>query len=495
MLGVGLAVLAACGGSGDATPATTTLPVPVTADVDADPTDPRLAWTDCGDLECATLTVPLDHAEPDGDTIGIAVARAPARDGDPIGSLVVNPGGPGASGVTYLRTFALRAPDELRDRFDLVSFDPRGVERSSAIECGWVLDEDVYDPDRASDDLEVRVREALERAERRAQQCVDANGDLIGRVGTVATARDLDLLRRALGDDELTYLGFSYGTRIGAVYAELFPEQVRALVLDAADRIRPQADDTLQQYLGFEGAFDAFASACGEQDGCPLDEDEAAAVVAEIDAELRVRGLEADSSAAGEGRLLTRDELYSAVIGALYTPSSWTTLAAGLELAGSTGDGSLLQELADDRVGRRDDGSFSGIFEATTAITCSDESDRPTEEDARAIGAAALEQLDVFAPVGPVVGLGCFGWPDPIEPLPTEFDAAGSPPIVVVGTTGDPATPYRWSVELADELDAAVLVTYEGVVHTAFFSSSCVRGLAIDYLVDLEVPEAVTCTD
>ncbi len=492
-----LLVLAACGSSDGGSVSTTTTipPVAVTADVDADPTDPQLEWESCGDLECATLTVPIDHAEPEGPTIGIAVARAPAQDDDPIGSLVVNPGGPGASGIDFLRNFALAAPNALKDRFDLVSFDPRGVERSSSIDCGWVLDEDEFDPVVASDDLGIRVDAALADASEEAQQCIDAVGELLPHVGTVATARDLDLLRAALGDDALTYLGFSYGTRLGAVYAELFPEQVRALVLDGADRIHPQPDDTLQQYVAFESAFDAFAAACGERDGCPLDPGEGAEIVAEIDAELQSRALTTDSSMVGSDRLLTRDELYVAVLASLYTESEWTTLAAGLELARDAGDGSVLQLLSDNYLQRRDDGSFSDIVESFTAITCADESYRPTEADVRAAALSAVPQLDVFAPVAPDIGIGCYAWPEAIDPLPTELDAAGAPPIVVVGTTGDPATPYQWSIDMAEELDSAVLVTYEGVVHTAFFSSSCVRDAAVDYFVDLEVPDGLRCTD
>lgn len=467
----------------------------VTADLAADPADPQLVWESCGDLECATLTVPIDHAAPQGPTIGIAVARAPARDGDPIGSLVVNPGGPGASGIDFLRNFALAAPNALKDRFDLVSFDPRGVGRSSSIDCGWVLDEDEFDPITASDDLATRVDASLAEAIDEAQQCLDAVGDLLPHVGTVATARDVDLLRVALGDDALSYLGFSYGTRLGAVYAELFPERVRALVLDGADRIRPQPDDTLQQYVAFESAFDAFAAACGARSGCPLDPDEGAAIVAEIDAELQTRALTTDSSMVGDDRLLTRDELYVAVLASLYTESEWTTLAAGLELARDAGDGSILQLLSDNYLQRSDDGSFSDIVESFRAISCADESYRPTEADVRTAALDALPQLDVFAPVAPDIGVGCFGWPEAIDPLPTAFEAAGAPPIIVVGTTGDPATPYQWSIDMADELESAVLVTFEGVVHTAFFSSSCVRDAAVDYFVDLEVPDGLRCTD
>ncbi|MEO1063362.1 MAG: alpha/beta hydrolase [Actinomycetota bacterium] len=491
-------VLAACdsGGEDDAQPGTpTTAPTPVAADPGADVAEPVLVWDDCGDLECATLTVPIDHDDPDGSTVGIAVARAPADDDDPIGSLIVNPGGPGASGIDFLRNFALAAPAELRDRFALVSFDPRGVGRSSSIDCGWVLDEDRFDPIDASDDLATRVEASLTEAVEEAQQCADAVGELLPHVGTVATARDLDLLRTALGDDALTYLGFSYGTRIGAVYAELFPDRVRALVLDAADRIRPQPDDTLQQYVAFESAFETFAAACGALDGCPLGPGEAEQIVAEIDAELRTRVLDTDSSLVGPDRVLTRDELYVALLTSLYSESQWTTLAAGLELARDTGDGSILQLLTDNYLERGEDGSYSDIVESFTAITCADESYRPTEAEVRAAALTALPQLRVFAPVAPDIGVDCFGWPAPVDPLPETLDAVGAPPIVVVGTTGDPATPYRWAVDMATELDSAVLVTYEGVVHTAFFSSSCVRDAAVDYLVDLEVPVDLRCTD
>lgn len=494
-----LIVLAACsstepgGGQLGVTP--TTEVVPVTADPDRDPTAPTLDWERCGGLECATLTVPVDHADPDGEVIGIAVARAPAQGDDPIGSLVINPGGPGGSGIDFLEVVASVAPRELAERFDLVSFDPRGVKRSSSIDCGWVLDEDAFDPTIASDDPELRLAAALDDARAEAQQCVEANGELLLRVGTVATARDLDLLRQALGDDGLSYLGLSYGTRLGAVYAELFPDRVRALVLDGADRIVPQPDDTLQQYLGFEAAFAAFAEACGARDSCPLAADEAPRIVAAIDDELQVAPLETDASLVGPDRLLTRDELYVAVLSALYDESSWTTLAAGLELAHDAADGSVLQLLSDRYLERSDDGTFSDLAESFTAISCADEVYRPTEDAIRAAARDADDVLEVFAAVGPDIGTGCFGWPEAIDPLPTDVDGAGAPPIVVVGTTGDPATPYAWAQDMAEALDSAVLVTFEGVVHTAFFNSDCVRSEATDYLVDLEVPDRLVCTD
>ncbi len=465
------------------------------AGVDAAPLVEQLEWDGCDGLECATLRVPVIHGQAEGPTIDLAVARAPARGDDAIGSLVVNPGGPGISAIDYLRTFVIAAPSELAERFDLVAFDPRGVGRSAPVDCGWVLDDDVHDPLLASDDPGVRVPRALALAAADAADCVEAvDPELLVRVGTVSTARDLDLLRQALGEDDLTYLGFSYGTKIGAVYAELFGDRVRAMVLDGADRMRAEPDDVLTQYAAFEVAFDAFDAGCGATQRCAFATGEAAEVLDEVDARLRAGALPAGEGADGAPRRLSRDELYVAVLAALYDPQSWPSLAAGLELAAEDGDGAVLQQLADAYLQRRPDGTYTDALEAFVAITCADDADRPSAAEVGAVADRAAGVLDAFAFVAPEVGVGCHAWPDAVEPI-APVTGAGAPPLLVVGTTGDPATPYAWAVELADDLTSAQLLTYEGTVHTALFTSRCVREAATAYLVTTELPIVDRCRD
>lgn len=502
----------ACSGSDGVTADTA---VPVTTATDAapatsgPPTDPPatatptevapLEWVDCDEAtqaigvpECATLLVPRDHDAPSGEQIEIAVARLDtADDGDQIGSLVINPGGPGGSGIDFLAQAAVVIPEDVQERFDLIGFDPRGVGASSAVECDIRIDDNIVL--LAADD-EAGWQALVEEAEGFLDTCDPASQDLIPWVGTNNAARDLDLLRAALGDDQLTYLGFSYGTRLGATYAELFPERVRALVLDGAVKPSPDLNALgLEQATGFDRALENFAAACDAEDDCLL---------RELGPTLEViDGLEREIAEVGSfptddpGRVLTPGELTLGIFAALYSEDAWPYLAQALYLAEVQQDGSILHALADSYAGRRPDGTYDNSTEANRAINCADDAVRRTADEERAAADEAAARSVHFAGFLRA-SAGCLGLEAALDPL-VLGPAAGAPPILVIGTTGDPATPYEWAVELADFLDSGVLYSVEGEGHTAYGSIECVNDAVNAYLIDLAVPapDAASCAD
>lgn len=449
----------------------------------------ELEWSSCegvadmAGLECATLVVPLDHSEPDGDTIDLAVARSATADDDlRIGSLVFNPGGPGGSGIEFLANVAAVVPAELAERFDLVSFDPRGVGASTAIDCEVDFDDDISllapGDDAGWDEL-------VADAERRVDTCTPDSVALEPYVGTNNAARDLDALREALGDDQLSYVGFSYGTRLGATYAELFPDRVRALVLDGA--VKPTDDGALiglEQGPGFDAALESFATACDADADCAL---------TDVGPTLEVyTGLVEEISAVGDlptddaDRVLTPGELTLGVAAALYSTQLWPVLADALFLAETQQDGTLLQVLADTYLGRRPDGTYDNSQIAGLVVNCADDPRRPPSDEVR-IQAELGAQASVYFADFLRASTGCIGTVEPIDPIAIG-PADGAAPILIIGTTGDPATPYQWSVEMAEILSSGVLYTVEADGHTAFLSEPCVDDVVIDYLVDLELP-------
>ncbi len=468
-----------------------TATAPTTTPVTPNPDTGSLTWSSCAGvaaemagLECATLVVPLDHAAPDGETIDVAVARAATADDDlRIGSLVFNPGGPGGSGIEFLTNVAAVIPPELTERFDLVSFDPRGVGASTAIDCEVDFDDDVSllapGDDAGWDAL-------VADAESRVDTCTPESLALEPYVGTNNAARDLDVLREALGDEQLSYVGFSYGTRLGATYAELFPDRVRALVLDGA--VKPTDDGALiglEQGPGFDAALESFAAACDADADCaPADVGPTLDVYTGLVEEISTVG---DFATDDEGRVLTPGELTLGVAAALYSTQLWPVLADALFLAESQQDGSLLQVLADIYLGRQPDGTYDNSQISGLVINCADDPRRPPSDQVRTqaeLGAQASVYFADFLRAS----TGCIGTVDSIDPIAIG-PADGAAPILVIGTTGDPATPYQWSVEMAAVLSSGVLYTVEADGHTAFLSVPCVDDVVIDYLVDLELPD------
>jgi pimeloyl-ACP methyl ester carboxylesterase len=457
----------------------------------------RLDWGPCEspnplvDTECATLVVPLDHGDPGGEQIDIAVARADtATDADQIGSIVFNPGGPGGSGVDFLAQAVAIMPIEVSSRFDLVGFDPRGVGASTAVTCDIELDDNIT---LIAEGDDAAVDEMFERQAADLATCTDETLQIAPYLGTNNAARDLDLLRAALGDDGLTYVGYSYGTRLGATYAELFPRNVRALVLDAA--VKPTTDQqelSLGQAEGFDRALQNFAAACDADGDCLLND-----VGPTLDV---LQGLRDEIADAGSfptddpDRVLTPGEFDLGVIASLYSKETWPFLAQGLFTAEANQDGTLLQVLGDSLLGRRPDGTYDNSQIANSFINCADDGDRPSRAEIRADAEEAAARSEWFGDALRAT-TGCDGVVETADPL-TIGPADDAPPILVIGNTGDPATPYEWSVELADSLTTGHLFTVEAEGHTAFGTIECVESVVVDYLVDLVVPdEGSSCSD
>ena len=461
------------------------------ADADVSSTgSSSLTWTDCGDgAQCARLEVPLDYAHPQGKTIELALLRIPARDPDQrIGSLVVNPGGPGGSGVDFAGSFAAAAPGELRDRFDIVGFDPRGTGDSSPVRCGADLDAFFALDFSPTTKAERAAFIAGVRAYSRA--CKRSDGRLLAHVSTLETAQDLDRLRAALGDDKLTYLGLSYGTYLGALYADRYPAQVRAMMLDGAVDPRLGFSDTVvRQSEGFERNLQHFLDDCAATGTCAFTQGADAGGAYDS---LRSR-IDQNPLAVG-GRSLTDSLFDTGVFNLLYGgQSAWPSLAEGLSAA-QAGDGAPLLASADDYNGRAPDGSYSPLTDAYYAIQCLDGPSVARSERVTAFWkfqARVAKAAPRFGPFNAGTYAPCATTLAPVRraKFPTAKDA---PPILVVNATNDPATPLAGAEALARELSSAVLVTAPGEGHAQV--TPCIANISIRYLVDLQVPQdGTTC--
>ncbi|QCQ91568.1 alpha/beta hydrolase [Rhodococcus sp. SGAir0479] len=443
-------------------------------------------------LECAHVTVPLDYADPGGATAQIAISRAAAT-GARLGSLLVNPGGPGASGLG-LATVA--DGTELGRRFDVIGFDPRGVGASTPqVRCQTPQETDARRGEADVDTSPAGIARTEQKNRLYAARCAERSGlPLLAHVGTREVVRDMDVIRSVLGDAKLNYLGYSYGTRLGTAYAEAFPGNVRAMVLDGA--LDPQQDPVEESVLqgeGFQKAFDAFAAECGRSVDCPLGADPAAATVR---FRALVDPLVARPAATTDPRGLSYDDAVTGVQQALYSPNLWSSLRGGLsQLAEGRGDTLLL--LADLYEGRMDDGSYSNLEDAFNAIRCVDDppvTDRAVAGEADARYRQAAPFLDDGRGTGNAPLDACAFWPVPNTGAPHTVTVQGLPPVVVVSTTEDPATPYQAGVDLAKQL-GGTLVTYRGTQHTATFDGvACVDEPVTAYFVDGTVPDPdLTC--
>jgi pimeloyl-ACP methyl ester carboxylesterase len=487
------AVLGACSSQEPSAPDEPSAAPSATARDSRPPAAP-LAWTPCGEgFECAVLDVPLVEGDPAQGTVPLALTRLPAADpANRTGSIVVNPGGPGLSATEYLQAAWTQVLPVVRERFDLVAFDPRGVGRSAPVRCATTAELDRYfsldpSPDDAGElDALVRGNAALTAG------CVRGAGRLLGHLSTADAAADLERVRVAVGDERLTYLGFSYGTTLGAAYVDRYPDRVRAMVLDSAFPASLTWEQVLTgQATGFERALEAFLADC-ERDDCEFRAQVRGDLPAAYDRLVaRVDGapLPADGS-----RVVGPGQLQLAVMAALYDrEGSWPVLAAALAAA-ERGDGLPLLALADDYVGRGPEG-YSNVSEGNLVVNCSD---RPSPDDPAAYVALAEHLADEAPRFGPSValaGLTCATWPAKAAEQPQEVTGQGAAPVVVVGTTGDPATPYAWSVDLAEQLDSGVLLTHRGDGHTVYDvdGPACLVEALDAYLLSLEVPERRTC--
>lgn len=487
------------GGDGsDATPATSSTAAarpPAGSEALASFYGQALAWEKCQAAQCATLKVPLDYAEPDGDQIEISLLRMVAtKPKERMGSLVVNPGGPGGSGVDYARAADFIIGKPVRQRYDVVGFDPRGVQRSQPIDCLPDAEMDAFLGQDPTPDDAAEVQEFAAAGKEFALGCEQRTGALVGHVSTVDAAKDMDILRSALGDEKLNFLGKSYGTFLGATYAELFPELVGRFVLDGV--LPPDitsAEVAKGQAEGFERATRAYAASCVEEGDCPL-----GTSVDEVMSGLRGLLIRLDQQPVPmqDGRLsqLTEGWAATGIAQAMYDQGSWGILTDALSDVVRKNDGTELMKLADQYAQRNQNGAYAGnLLEAFYAISCLD---NPDSSDPAVYAQRARDNAEVAPTWGPFLAWGslvCGQWP--VEAAeggggPHKISAEGSGPIVVVGTTRDPATPYEWSVRLRDQLSNARLLTFDGDGHTAYArSNSCIDDAINDYYTKGKTPQ------
>jgi pimeloyl-ACP methyl ester carboxylesterase len=510
------ATLAACtavttGHGAPASLTTTGTASPSTGRVSSTPSAPapaRITFTDCSSLfnlsavgipadrltrlqfGCGKVAVPLDYAHPNGQMISVAVIRIhDTEQTKRVGSLLVNPGGPGASGIFLAISLARDVSNDVLDHFDVVGFDPRGVGLSSPVRCTTNAQEDAL----LALDVDMRTangRAAAEQANRAFADACDARyGATLEHFNTAESARDMDQIRRAVGDSKLNYLGFSYGTELGAVYAHLFPTSIRAMVLDGAVDPATLGDvvkATDEQVSGFEQAFDQFAADCATRLDCRQLGNARAAVLA---LKRRADQQPIASSVPGETRKANGAVVLYAALSALYSSDQWPDLGTAL-LDAQRGDAKGLFALLDD-YSERSGGQFTNLLDVYQVVTCNDTPGDPTDAQVAAAAASWAGKYRLFGLWAAESLVQCDGWQSDRHAVP-EGSASGSPPILVVGNVHDPATPYQGTLHLASELGTGVVLTWDGQGHTSYGSSSCIAQKVNNYLINLTVPAAKT---
>lgn len=458
-----------------------------------------LDWADeGGNLDSTNVTVPLDWDDPDGETIEIAVMRSSATK-DSLGSLLLNPGGPGGSGYDYVRDYAeLLVTPEVLANYDLIGFDPRGVNRSTPVVCytdGADRDEYLYGTYDAAYGTQAWIDELTQREADYAAACEKNTGPLLANIDAASVARDMDVIRALLGDDKINYLGFSYGTYLGTMYAELFPDKVGKMVLDGAvDPLEGDLNGLAIQMAGFDSALRAYVADCiGNDSSCPFvgtpenGMEQVRALLGTIDT-LKLK--------ASDGRQLDSATVGTGIAYNLYSQSAWPDLTA-MFVDLYAGDAESTFASADGYNGRNSDGSYAdNSQDVYSAVTC-------VEGDLGIDGVAPLDSLTQIRDAAPILGdyfayddtiildVLCSNWPTPVAEQPSVFDAEGADPILVIGTTNDPATPYANAVSLSKQLSSGVLLTYEGEGHTIYGQGvACVDGTVDAYLLEGIVPSS-----
>ncbi len=445
-----------------------------------------IVWVEFDEqVDVATLEVPVDYTDPAGAVFELAIAKYNALDQDNrIGTLLVNRGGPGFSSTEFAFYADQIFDQELIERFDILAWDPRGVgESEPAIDC-------IDDYDRYFNEIDSTPESDAERqlvvaaAEDFAAECVSKNADIIDFVGTNSSARDIDSIRRALGEETISYFGFSYGSELGAAWATLFPDTFRAAVFDGAtDPNADSLESSLQQSAGFESTLATFLAQCSARQSCEFHNDgNAEAAFDDLFDALDA----APVPGAGGRPPVNRDVATTGVIRAMYDEALWPALAISLAAA-ARGDGSGLLELADSYYERSPDGTYTNQPEAFQVISCADTPDRPSVAEIDAENVRFTEVAPRITPEGSVGGYFCTFLPPPADPR-IDIDTTGAGPIVVIGTTGDPATPFESTVRMANALDEGRLVIVEAESHTGYGRNRCVVDVVNDYLIDLEAP-------
>jgi pimeloyl-ACP methyl ester carboxylesterase len=461
-------------------------------------------WSACGadGEQCATVKVPLDYANPSGRMISIAIDRYPARTSPSLGPLLLDPGGPGGSGIELARALHARLPAQLRDDFDIIGFDPRGVGESTPVVCP-----PTHHTAPMPDGFDATPRTTREVASMvgalhdLAADCASGSGDLLPYLGTEYAARDIDEIRAALGAVRISYLGFSYGTVLGAVYSTLFPSRVRAMVLDgAADATYATRAGAHDQALSMDEVLTDFLTWCvGDYENCPFVSTDAFGARRELEEFIDGAGEEPYSTdlttKGGEGRPLFASEALDAIIGSLYVPAAWPQLESALGDAMVDEDGTALLALDDKLQGRDAHGNAdSNLDVADVAIRCADLASHSADVTQVEVDAAAWEQwAPMIGSLAAWTQIDCNGWAPTATP-PIDIGAfTGSTPILVVNATHDPATPYAWAQRLVGELKSARLLTRDGDGHTSFLrGSACIDDTISRYLTALTMPAANT---
>lgn len=457
--------------------------------------DQRADWGKCEraeyqGAECATIEVPLKWNDPEGATLSLLLTRVPATGDDKKGSLLLNPGGPGGSGAEHVAAYgSMTISSTVRKQYDLIGFDPRGVKDSDGVQC---LDDAETDEMLSTDipDTEEGKKKAKEWADKLAKACKAKSSDRIQYVDTYSAARDMDVIRSAVESEKLDYLGFSYGTYLGATYAEMYPERTGHLILDGAmDPALTTNEIVAGQAAGFEQAIKDFVTWCqNERGSCPL-----TGSVDEGIQQLRdfMTNAGKDPIPTASGRKLNETLASTAILTALYSNETWEYVALGIESAKANNSADVLLMLADLANEREEDGSFkSNSTFANVAVNCLDHIGVTDEKWLKAEGERLAKKYPTF---GPSLGSeedGCANWPAKPVRYPEEIHAKGSSTIVVIGTTHDPATPYAWAESLNKQLDNSVLLTWEGFGHTAYGrSGGCIEEMVDAYLLEDKVPD------
>ena len=456
--------------------------------------DQKVSWSPCrSGMLCARIEVPLDYADPAASSISLSMIKVPAgSDSQRVGSLVVNPGGPGRSGIDYAAATSLFFGSELQQAFDIVGFDPRGVGESTPVQC---LSDEELDEFVASDpdpDTDAERERAGQMVEQLGRGCVERSGDLAAHVSTAEAAKDIDVIRSVLGDKRLSFFGASYGTFLGATYADLFPERVGRMVLDGAvDPSLSSEESGLIQAKGFETALRAYVRACVAAGDCFLGEsvDSGAARIRTFLDEVEQEPLDT----AGDRPLAVGNAVLG-VWSPLYSQESWPVLDQALKSA-FDGDGTTLLALADSYTLRGPDGYANNALEALYAVNCLDPRDAITMQEVPGRVADFEQASPTFGAIFAYGLAGCTDWPVEGAGTPKPISAEGAPPILVVGTTRDPATPLEWAESLASQLDSGVLVRRDGDGHTGYLAGNdCVDDVVESYLVSGKTPKSdVSC--
>jgi len=452
----------------------------------------RLDWRSCDQgFQCARLLVPFDYAHPDGARFSLPVIKLPAaKPAERVGALVINPGGPGGSGVEYaLGAKSGEFTQTVLDRFDIVGFDPRGIGGSlPAVRCMTGSQLDAYFATNDVPENSAQLATIVSESKLYAEECARNAATLLPYLNTADAAKDMDVLRAALGEPALTYLGKSYGTYLGASYAQQFPSRVRALVLDGA--VDPAASGLqldVTQATGFESAFGQFAAWCATQTGCPLG--------APSGAVGKVEALLAGANAHPLSNVLDSQPANGAMLdtgiaAALYQRAAWPDLELALGSA-MDGDGTVLVEMADSLLERTATGSYSNLSDAELSFDCTDRPWPRTLGPYAAAAATAQKAAPLFGAAIVWGSLPCAYWPAP--PVTSAIRATGAKPILVVGDLHDPATPYQWAVDLSRDLASGVLLGWNGEGHTSYMQgSSCIDDIVDSYLISQTVPRSGT---